>query len=430
MPNKAHFYFKAINGAVVDNFYVISNVIPPQPPAISSFSPTDGPFGTEVTINGSNFTGATQVRFNDVAVGNFAIVSESQIRAEVPAGATTGKISVTTPGGTTASADDFIVTPPQQPAISFFIPLNGPVGTQVTIAGNFFTGATEVAFNGMAASNFTVVSNSQIRANVPTGASTGKITVTAPGGVATSASDFTVTILSTANLALNKPASASSTEGSNTPSKAVDGNTSTYWRSGGSSTSWLRVDLGSEQTVGRAVIKWYSSYYAKQYQFQVSNNDANWTTVYTNNSGSKGTNQFNFTQTTARYVRLYMTKNNKSSYRVTELEVYSSAASALAGDKAEDTNPAASPKEIVLLPNYPNPFNPSTTIAYSIPEAKHITIKVYDLAGHEVATLVNGYQDRGDYQVIFDATDKPSGFYFVVLKADAEIYVRRLLLMK
>jgi hypothetical protein len=430
MPNKAHFYFKAINGAVPDDFYVISNVIPPQPPSLSSFSPAEGPFGTEVTINGSNFTGATQVKFNEVATSNFVIVSESEIRAEVPAGAATGKISVTTPGGTTASADDFIVTPPPQPAISSFTPLSGPVGTQVTIAGNFFTGATEVAFNGVAASNFTVVSNSQIRANVPTGATTGTITVTAPGGIATSANDFTVTILSTANLALNKPASASSTDGSNTPSKAVDGSTSTYWRSGSSSTGWLRVDLGSEQTVGRAVVKWNGSYYAKKYQFQVSNDDANWTTVYTNNSGTKGTKEFTFAQTPARYVRLYMTKNNKSSYRINELEVYSSAASALAGVKAEGINPAAPSKEIVLHPNYPNPFNPSTAIAYSIPEARHITIKVYDLAGQVVATLVDGYQNRGDHQVIFDATGKPSGFYFVVLKAEAEVYVRRLLFMK
>ncbi len=430
MPNKAHFYFKAINGAVPDDFFVISNVIPPQPPSILSFSPADGPFGAEVTINGSNFTGATQVKFNNVAAGNFTIVSESQIRAEVPAGATTGKISVTTPGGTATSTDDFTVTAPQQPTISSFTPFSGPVGTQVTLAGSFFAGATEVAFNGVAASNFTVVSNSQIRANVPTGAATGTITVTAPGGVATSANDFTVTILSTANLALNQPASASSTDGSNTPNKAVDGSTTTYWRSGSSSTSWLRVDLGSEQTVGRAVVKWNGSYYAKKYQFQVSSDNTNWTAVYTNTSGTSGTNQFTFAQTTARYVRLYMTKNNKSSYRVTELEVYSSAASALAGDKAEDTNPAASAKEIVLHPNYPNPFNPSTAIAYSIPEARHITIKVYDLAGHEVATLVNGYQDRGDHQVIFDATGKPSGFYFVVLKTEAEVYVRRLLLMK
>jgi hypothetical protein len=282
----------------------------------------------------------------------------------------------------------------------------------------------------VAASNFTVVSNSQIRANVPTGATTGTITVTAPGGIATSANDFTVTILSTANLALNKPASASSTDGSNTPSNAVDGSTSTYWRSGSSSTGWLRVDLGSEQTVGRAVIKWYSSYYAKKYQFQISNDNTSWTTVYTNDSGTKGTKEFTFAQTTARYVRLYMTKNNKSSYRINELEVYSSAASALRGDKAEDLKPAVPSKEIVLHPNYPNPFNPSTAIAYSIPEARHITIKVYDLAGQEVATLVDGYQNRGDYQVIFDAMGKPSGFYFVVLKADAEIYVRRLLLMK
>jgi hypothetical protein len=195
VPNMAHFYFKDIDGVMADEFYAISNMIPPQPPALSSFSPASGPYGTEVTISGSNFVGATQVTVGGVAAGYFRVDSNSRLRAEVPAGAPLGgsKISVTTLSGTATSADDFVVTPPLTPAIVSFSPSSGPAGMEVTITGTYFTGATEVAFNGVAASNFMVDFNSRIRAEVPVGATTGKITVTAPGGTAMSTDDFIVT---------------------------------------------------------------------------------------------------------------------------------------------------------------------------------------------------------------------------------------------
>jgi len=119
------------------------------------------------------------------------VVSNTRIDTTVPTGATTGKISVTTPGGTATSAVTGL--PPPSPTISSFTPTSGAVGTGVTITGNNFTGATAVKFNGTAATSFAVVSNTRIDTTVPTGATTGKISVTTPGGTATSASDFTVT---------------------------------------------------------------------------------------------------------------------------------------------------------------------------------------------------------------------------------------------
>jgi Calcineurin-like phosphoesterase len=81
-------------------------------PAISDFSPLSGPVGTSVTINGSGFTGTTDVMFNGTSVGsgNFTVVSDAKITATVPQGATTGQISVTTPGGTGTSSTAFTVT--------------------------------------------------------------------------------------------------------------------------------------------------------------------------------------------------------------------------------------------------------------------------------------------------------------------------------
>ncbi|MHB1461540.1 MAG: IPT/TIG domain-containing protein [Armatimonadota bacterium] len=166
-----------------------TNFIPA--PVISSFTPTFGKVGDSVTIAGLNFTGATAVKFNGTTAV-FTVVSATSITATVPAGATIGKITVTTPSGTATSATDFIAAP----TITSLTPTFGKVGDSVTIAGTNFTGATAVKFNGTTAV-FTVVSATSITTTVPSGATTGKITVTTPGGTATSATDYTVYFLPT-----------------------------------------------------------------------------------------------------------------------------------------------------------------------------------------------------------------------------------------
>ena len=75
-----------------------------------------------------------------------------------------------------------------------------------------------------------------------------------------------------------------------------------------------------------------------------------------------------------------------------------------------------SPKEFSLNQNYPNPFNRTTTIVYSIPKLSFVTLKVYDVLGNEIATLVNDEKPVGSYQVSFDASDLSSGVYFYTLK--------------
>jgi IPT/TIG domain len=162
------------------NFTVIS------PPTITSFTPTGASVGASVTIDGTNFNGATSVKFNG-SPASFTVTSDTAIGATVPAGATSGPISVTTPGGTATSTTSFTVAP----TITSFAPTSGLVGASVTISGTNFTGATAVTFNGGIAS-FTVTSAMAIQATVPAGATTGPLTVTTPGGTATSAANFTV----------------------------------------------------------------------------------------------------------------------------------------------------------------------------------------------------------------------------------------------
>jgi hypothetical protein len=156
-------------------------------PEITSFTPTSGLVGTRVTIAGANFTGATAVRFNGIVAG-VAVTSATEIETTVPAGATTGPLSVTTPQGTATSATLFTV--PSPPTITSFTPTSGAAGRSVTISGTSFTGATAVTFNGSPAT-FLVVSDTAIQTTAPAGVTTGPLTVTTTAGTATSATAFT-----------------------------------------------------------------------------------------------------------------------------------------------------------------------------------------------------------------------------------------------
>jgi hypothetical protein len=83
-----------------------------------------------------------------------------------------------------------------------------------------------------------------------------------------------------------------------------------------------------------------------------------------------------------------------------------------------------------LKQNFPNPFNPSTTISYSIPTTGLVTLKVYDVLGREVQTLVNQVQQNGNYRVSFNASSMPSGIYFYNLTSNNFSQVKKMILIK
>jgi photosystem II stability/assembly factor-like uncharacterized protein len=95
------------------------------------------------------------------------------------------------------------------------------------------------------------------------------------------------------------------------------------------------------------------------------------------------------------------------------------------------------PKEFSLSQNYPNPFNPVTNIKYSIPnvtlsgiEGSRVQLKVFNVLGNEIATLVDEYKPAGKYKITWDATNQPSGIYFYQLKAGDYTSVKKMILMK
>jgi hypothetical protein len=168
--------------------------VPPVAPVLTSLSPPSGPIGTPVTIAGSGFgatRGTSTVRFNGTTATP-TIWSASSIVVPVPTGATTGAVVVTV-GGVASNGLSFTISA-SPPTITSLSPSSGPAGTSVTIAGANF-GATQgtgvVRFNGTVATPSSWSAGS-IVVPVPTGATTGPVTVTVGGAVSNSAT-FTVT---------------------------------------------------------------------------------------------------------------------------------------------------------------------------------------------------------------------------------------------
>ncbi len=165
------------------------------PPVIENFTPTQGSVGTAVTLTGQNFApvGAeNQVAFNGVAATVISATATT-ISTSVPAGATTGPITVTTDGGTDTSATNFIVL--AGPTINSFTPTTGRLGDLVTITGTGFdpTLSNNQVTIGGAAAPVQSATATQLIVSVPVAAVTGLIAVTTAGGTAQTTANFTVT---------------------------------------------------------------------------------------------------------------------------------------------------------------------------------------------------------------------------------------------
>ncbi|HEX4015252.1 MAG TPA: IPT/TIG domain-containing protein [Frankiaceae bacterium] len=157
----------------------------PPPPIVTSLSPTSGPNGTFITVHGSNFSGATAVKFGTVA-STFTVNSPTSISANAPAGSGSVDLTVVTPGGTSTTNinDHFTYTVPDAPTVTSVSPSTGFSGYSIVIAGTNFTSASAVNF-GANTATFTVNNDTSITATAPSGTGTVDVTVTTSGGVST-----------------------------------------------------------------------------------------------------------------------------------------------------------------------------------------------------------------------------------------------------
>ena len=180
--------------------YTYQAPVPIPAPNVTGISPTTGPLagGTSVTITGSDFSGATAVKFGSVSATSFSVTSAASITATAPAGTGTVDVTVVTASGKSAtSAADRYTYAASVPSVTGLSPVAGPPGggTAVTITGSGFTDATAVAFGTIPASSFSVLSDTSIRAVAPdsgiTSGSTVDVTVTTPASTSTtSAADI------------------------------------------------------------------------------------------------------------------------------------------------------------------------------------------------------------------------------------------------
>jgi hypothetical protein len=147
-PSLAGYLFSPVNKSVtITNANATGQNFTGTPaPTVTGFSPTSGPTGTSVVFTGTNLTGATVVKFNTTNATAFTVNSATQITASVPAGATTGKISVTTAGGTASSAANFTVTTSTPPAFADnFGNAQFITGVAGTLTGSNTTATAEVS---------------------------------------------------------------------------------------------------------------------------------------------------------------------------------------------------------------------------------------------------------------------------------------------
>ncbi len=166
----------------------VTNFVASSRPIITEVSPLAATAGTAIVINGANFTGTLTVRFNGVAAASVSATGQgTQLSVIVPVGATTGPLTITTVGGSATNSQPFITG--TQPVVTDFFPVLGAVGEAITINGLNFQGATAVRFNGVAAA-VSALSATSIQAFVPTGATTGPISVTTPTGTGASTTNF------------------------------------------------------------------------------------------------------------------------------------------------------------------------------------------------------------------------------------------------
>ncbi|MFA7419683.1 MAG: GDSL-type esterase/lipase family protein [Melioribacteraceae bacterium] len=259
-----------------------------------------------------------------------------------------------------------------------------------------------------------------------------KVTTTyelAAKGDITETSKVTVQVLDAdkINRSLNGGVKASSVVRSYVPANVIDGDPATFWKSGSEVSPWIYIDLLKTMEVSRVVLNW-GNIYAKSYFLQSISEAGTMKNIYSTTTGDGGIDDVTGLSGSARYVRVLCTVRSiaDSGYVLNEFEVYGKVN---ATDLAKENQ---LPFEYKLEQNYPNPFNPVTNISYSISSPSKVTLKVFDVLGNEVSTLVNEFKQPGLYSSQFSILNSKlsSGVYFYRLQAGNFTQTKKLILLK
>jgi beta-glucosidase len=233
------------------------------------------------------------------------------------------------------------------------------------------------------------------------------------------------------NLALHKAASVTSIEGPGYEgTNAIDGNMGTRWSSSFSDPQVIIVDLGATYYVDEVALYWEAAF-GKEYYLRISEPGGSWIDVLHETDGDGGLDRIPVGANARKVMMFGVQRGTVYGYSLYELEVHGTMAGV-------NTNIRAGvPAQFALSTNYPNPFNPSTSIAYSVggvrgqgPGVSDVRLVVYDLLGREVAVLVNEKKPPGNYEVRFDGSDLSSGVYLCRMSAGKFLASMKMMLVK
>jgi poly(3-hydroxybutyrate) depolymerase len=233
------------------------------------------------------------------------------------------------------------------------------------------------------------------------------------------------------SVALNKPTNCSSIF-SIIPdlfSKyAFDGDFTSRWSSEGSDPQWISIDLQGIYKINGVTLFWETSY-ALAYTIDISEDNNNWTTIYTTTSGNGGTEYISFSPVEARYVRMHGTKRGTTyQYSLWEFLIHGTFEST--NSVPIEVDGTMKPVTFNLEQNFPNPFNPTTSISFSLPSKSFVSLKVFDLLGREVTTIVSEEMLAGNYSRQWNAINILSGVYFYRMQAGEFADTKKMVIIK
>ncbi|MCF7804890.1 MAG: discoidin domain-containing protein [Candidatus Marinimicrobia bacterium] len=221
---------------------------------------------------------------------------------------------------------------------------------------------------------------------------------------------------------------ASSDDG-NIPENTLDGDYDTRWSAEGDG-EWIQYDLGSEFAVADARFAFFNGDNRTSYfDIQVSSDGESWESVLENASSSGYTNElqsFDLDESRGRYVRYVGHGNSINEWNsITETEIWVRIETGIHSDEQ-----TALANEFYLGDNYPNPFNPVTSMEFQLPASGHVELTVYNARGQQLRALIAGEMTAGVHRVRFDGNDLPSGIYFYVLRTENKVMSKKMVLLK
>ena len=221
-------------------------------------------------------------------------------------------------------------------------------------------------------------------------------------------------------------------EPEHSPDKTIDGITygdgdpDSRW-AGEPMPEWLQYDLGTTKTVSLLKFSFYNWNNGRVYHYSVKgSNDANqWFDILTDAVSSTEEWTLNeITPVEVRYIKVIFNSSNQNNWAgLWEAQIWGENPTSVNDDNNK-------PEGFNLEQNFPNPFNPSTTIQFTLTESKRVVLNVFNSLGELVRTIVDGQYNAGNHEIVFNAADLSSGVYFYKLQTDKSFKVKKMILQK